>query len=143
MATTVDDFLTIRAQQLAILHLTRRNDLAVYRRQDSHGRNDLFVSLSPGGKITSRDFAVLPQGRSSPTDLSQANTSAYRDAPYPVCLFSFTMEDDRGYWQWIREPVLDTSEGRLRSNVGAELMPLTDQAVDDIILAVNHWYEEH
>jgi len=39
------------------------------------------------------------------------DVSAYQDAPYPVCQFVFTMDDDQGYWKWIKEPAVDDRIG--------------------------------
>ena len=69
--------------------------------------------------------------------------SALVDISFPICLFFFTMEDDRGYWKWVAEPVIDqTSRRKLVPNQSNMVVPLTDEELDRLITSINRWYEQ-
>lgn len=86
---------------------------------------------------------VLRNGSSINIKPGAVDYPLYRDTPFPVCLFFFTMEDDQGYWKWIREPVLDApSQKKLILNDSAALAPLTDQSPDTLVETIKRWYEQ-
>ena len=62
--------------------------------------------------------------------------------PYPVCLLYFTMEDNRGYYTWIAEPVL-TEDGkpRLQVHSAADCKNFDREALDKIVSQVDAWYD--
>jgi hypothetical protein len=64
------------------------------------------------------------------------------ELPFPVCLFYFTMADDRGYYRWLLEP--DTSErdyAYLKQRTNKEFKKLTDNEINKMVSQVNSWYE--
>ena len=64
------------------------------------------------------------------------------EAPFPVCQFLFIMSNDQGYYRWINEPAQGPSDGTvLHLQADAPLKPLTDAAIDEIVAAVNRWYD--
>jgi hypothetical protein len=89
-----------RAEQLAILHLSRRDDLAIT--QFNSGQNyglDLLVNICKNGKLTGRVFGVQIKARLSLRVISHGLLDAnevkvnigeipiLKDIPFPVCLF--------------------------------------------------------
>jgi hypothetical protein len=65
-----------------------------------------------------------------------------RDLPCPVCLFFFTLDNDKGYYKWILEPIIkDHNNVALKINENEELKSLNDEKIDDIIAMVNNWYD--
>jgi hypothetical protein len=147
-------YLDERAQQLAIVYLSRRSDLAITRRQNSDYGLDFLVSLVKNGEYTGRVFGVEVKARKSLQRIRQASRDtdeirldidslpAYQDFPFPLCLFVFTMENDEGYYRWIKKPVYDVErESRLLFNESNTFKKLTNKAIGDIVTEVDNWYE--
>ncbi len=62
--------------------------------------------------------------------------------PYPVCLFFFTMRDDRAYYTWLLEPVV-TPRGKpkLARRAEAACEPLDNGGLDQLVSRVHAWYD--
>jgi hypothetical protein len=107
MKTSMAEFIQERARLLAFVVLTRRDDVAV----DQVGPRltiDYLVSLSSDGTPTGRVFGVKVEGHDggrAALPLPQEPVGA-EEAPFPVCVFLFMMEGDRG--------VLPMAEGARR-----------------------------
>lgn len=108
MANMDAAFLKERAQQLAIVYLTRRDDVRVIRNPMTAGPA-LLVSLLHHGQDLGRYLGVEAVGTVSERGLKRTeqitevgpsvlNVATVHDTPFPVCLFFFTMQDDTGYW---------------------------------------------
>ena len=63
------------------------------------------------------------------------------DVYFPVCVFYFTVKDDKGYYTWGHEPVIETGQAKLRSRTEADCHPLDDQSLAEIVSCVNAWYD--
>jgi len=75
-------------------------------------------------------------------ELAKLEPSALRDIPFPVCLFFFTMEDDQGYYKWVKESGLTSKRTpKLALNREPELKKLTNREIGKIISKVNAWYD--
>jgi hypothetical protein len=61
--------------------------------------------------------------------------------PYPVCLFYFTMDDDQGYYTWVAEPVVREEFPVLVMHSEPRCRKLDRSALDEIVEAVDHWYD--
>ena len=149
-ATTQPWYLEERAEALAILYLTRREDLLV-RRQRAEDGIDLLVEIRRGGQSSGRLFGLLLEAQ-----VSAMNENAHQKGqpledklseraerfPFPVCMFFFTMSNDEGYFQWVSEPFI-TEEGqpKLRTNTTDPLKKFTSEAFDHLIHRVNRWYD--
>jgi len=112
MKQDLEDFINERAERLAIVYLTRRQDLMIERMTADYGL-DFLVTILRDKMSTGRIFGVQVKGRDKAfQDRQQAEklhsnekTRLYlQDVPFPVCLFLFTMEDDKGYYQWLKFP---------------------------------------
>jgi len=81
----------------------------------------------------------------SPRDLGFAADLSFRDVadvPLPLCLFVFTMRDDRGYYGWLKEPtVTDPRLPVLRRVDEVRWGELDRDGLADIIASVNAWYD--
>jgi hypothetical protein len=140
-----------RAEALARVQLTRRKDLRVYQ-ELNHTGVDFLVEISKDARNTRRVFGIQIKGQVeainettqqkteiSDTYTNQMNTDVF---PFPICVFFFTMEDDRGYYTWLTEPII-TQDGqpKLRVNAGEQAYPLMSLELSAIIEQVNTWYD--
>ena len=154
MQKTESWYLGERAEQLAIVYLSRREDLVITRQ--SAGSDDginLLVSLLTTGANTGRVFGVevkaLRSNRqihpASQPDVVRINLSKVRvprDIPFPLCLFVFIMETDEGYYRWVKKPVYGLSrKSQLRLNDENTFRKLSTEAVNEIVLDVQSWYD--
>jgi hypothetical protein len=155
MATKKDAwYLGSRAQSLALMYLTRRPDLIIQKSTIGQVL-DLLVAIPRGGGYSGRFLGIQTRGAVSarktgknaislPADVARKELSLSQDVPFPVCLFFFTMEDDVGYYKWIKEPSLGTTgTPKLMLNKGTELKKLTNRELDTIISKVNTWYDKN
>lgn len=147
-----DALLGQRAERLAIIHLSRRDDLNVTQSQDEYGI-DLLVNLIKAGKTTGRVFGVLVKAtRSLPIKgagsegeqikLQISSSKIPEDLPFPLALFVFNMEDDQGYFRWLLSPVLTSANvSRLSVNHDSTFTRISTTTIDQIVAQVNQWYE--
>lgn len=141
-----------RAERLAIIHLSRRDDLNVTQSQEEYGI-DLLVSLTKAGKTTGRLFGVMVKAtRSLPVKgagsegeqikLQISASKVLEDLPFPLALFVFNMEDDKGYFRWLLSPVLTFANvSRLSVNHDSTFTQISTTTIDQIVAQVNQWYE--
>src|SRR5262245_25210559 len=96
-------FVAERTRALAMVHLTRRDDLVVTQAGQEVGL-ELIVYLK--NKQSLRQFGVFLRGTKSAVTEEHLNKvlrttmqaiARAGEFPYPVCLFHFTMDDDQGY----------------------------------------------
>jgi len=60
----------------------------------------------------------------------------------PYCMFVFTMDDDRGYFSWLKEPVRGSrSAARLDAVREARSCELDTGGMDRLVRSVNAWYD--
>jgi hypothetical protein len=143
-------FIAERVRALAVVYLTRREDLIV-REEPADVGIDLLVTLNLEEKEGLRQFGVEVRGDWSAATASQANQvlrpvmqgiMRYGPFPFPVALFFFTMENNEGWYAWAAEPVVsEDGSYELRQHGDASCHPLNDQAIDDIVAAVDRWYD--
>ncbi|HAJ58467.1 MAG TPA: hypothetical protein DCP31_03695, partial [Cyanobacteria bacterium UBA8543] len=109
MKRDLQDFINERAKHLAVVYLTRRQDLVTERMTADYGF-DILVTILRDKLPTGRVFGVQVKGQDKAfKDIQELSlsftgkeTNYFLDLPFPVCVFLFTMEDDRGYYRWIR-----------------------------------------
>src|SRR6266498_4810286 len=142
MSSSQPWYVAERAEVLAKVFLTRRGDVRVTSAASDRGF-DLQVELLKDGAPTGRVFGVEIKAQvESRTDKEirlrpQVRLNA---EVFPVCLFFFTMEDDRGYWDWLSMPVLTSDERpRLEKPRVVDLRPLTTASIDEVVDSVNRW----
>lgn len=140
-------FLAERAENLAFLQLTRSGDLIVNRVASPDTGVDFLVTVARRGILTGRMFGVQVKAREGSieqaSDLEAAvEPRSVTDAPFPFCVFVYTMSDDRGYYRWLKEPVLGPRRKPvLRSANPADWHELNDEAMKRIVESVDAWYD--
>lgn len=143
-------FIEHRGEALALLYLTRRDDLIVTRDYPDYGI-DLLVEVLNEQHRTGRRFGVEIKVRRQAHALTQKfihtlvtppQQKLLESLPFPVCLFFFTMHDDAGYYQWLSAPVVTSeAEPLLRKNTLNDLKGLDNDSLATIVTQVNGWYD--
>lgn len=148
MKQNLQFFISERAENLAMVYLSRSHSVAIERMQADYGI-DLLVTILLDRLPTGRVFGVQVKGQDKalkgiPGDtvlkLSQEEKSYLKDLPFPVCALFFTMEDDKGYSKWLRYPT--ESSASLYSLAQTSWRSLDEFPVDRIVKEVNAWYDE-
>jgi len=139
-------YLDTRAEYLAIINLSRRDDLVVTKQPEAENYGfDFLVSICQRKKPTGRVFGIQikavmslkPFYKKHRANEIQLNLTTFQptDMPFPLYyLFVFTMENDDGYYQWINQPFPHSKDNLFKS--------LTRAALDNIIEEVNIWYDK-
>ena len=147
MKRDLQDFINERAKHLAVVYLTRRQDLVTERMTADYGF-DILVTILRDKLPTGRVFGVQVKGQDKAfKDIQELSlsftgkeTNYFLDLPFPVCVFLFTMEDDRGYYRWIRYTVSESNQV-LRSIEQDRWYPLDEHEIGQIVDDVNAWYD--
>lgn len=138
-----------RVRALAVMYLTRRRDLTVEEVREEIGL-DLTVRFLPQDKEGIRQFGVELRGvwgsvtkEHADKVLGRSVREAQRSGPFafPVCMFFFTMEDNKGWYTWIAEPVVRGRKAELRRHQEADCRPLDKAALEEIVGRVDGWYD--
>ena len=163
-----NQFQAFRAENLALMYLTRRDDLLITKQEVAP---DFLVTLTKQGTYSGRIFGVEVKALHNAPEKREGNIlfrvnytfqeySLYQVITFPVCLFFFTMENDLGYYKWIRQPVIgpegDTGLAlnievmkRKEDHGGkpvavterSELNLLTQEEIDKVVSQVDCWYD--
>jgi len=153
MATKEAWYIGQRSEALAIMYLTRRDDLIISRQKEEERGLDFLVTLLKDGGYSGRLFGVQVKATVSTPKLVQRDDiieiksalkplQSLAELPFPVCLFFFTLENNQGYYKWILDPVLEgQSNSKLFFNKSNEFKKLNDDAIGNIISIVNSWYD--
>lgn len=142
MRNPPESFLAQRAESLAYVHLSRLPNLHVHRQHGSDLGLDYLVEITRNGEPTGRFFAVEVKGTNSERARlpKQVWALSHPEIPMPVCLLVFTLQNDKGYFAWIKEPI--GSNLVLRSiNESVKLQELTTDKLADAVSKVQSWYE--
>ncbi|AFZ25961.1 hypothetical protein Cylst_3846 [Cylindrospermum stagnale PCC 7417] len=154
MQTEQPWYIGLRSEALTKVYLTRRDDLIISQPpQKDAGGLDFLVTITKDGNYSGRIFGVQVKATASSSELIQQhnffklknikyNIKSFKDLPFPLCLFFFTLDNDKGYYKWILEPIVkDGNNAALKFNENDELRNLNDQEIDNIIAIVNNWYD--
>lgn len=152
-ATEQPWYLAERAEGLGVIYLTEDSRIEVNRSQGVFTGLDIVATLRENGHVGGRIFGVEIQAglthgpghlNSEPKAWSvpSSREAFFRDIPFPVCLFHFTVDDDQGLWGWIKQPVAANTGSRLAFNRRVPLSRLTAQEVTKIVSDVGCWYNE-
>jgi hypothetical protein len=138
-------YLDTRAEYLAIVNLSRRDDLVITKQPEAENYGfDFLVSICQNQKPTGRIFGIqikavmsleLFYKNSNPNEI-QLNLTTFQptDIPFPLYLLIFTMENDEGYYQWVNQPFPHPKDNLFKT--------LTRATLDNIIEEVNLWYDK-
>jgi Domain of unknown function (DUF4365) len=148
--STQQHFIVERARALALVYLTRREDLIVTEEAADVGI-DLWVRLDRDDRDGHRKFGVQVKGGLADVAPDQVNKALqvgmqqglrYRPFPFPVVLFFFTMEDNEGWYTWVAQPVVTSGGGfEIMQHAEASCRPLDSSAINEIVEAVDRWYD--
>ncbi|MDZ8259696.1 DUF4365 domain-containing protein [Nostoc sp. ChiQUE01b] len=154
METTAPWYIGKRAESLAIVYLTRRDDLVISQPTPNQGL-DFLITITKDGVFTGRLFGIEVKATDYTSNLSKHNDifkldkerlnrlEKFKDLPFPGCLFFFILENDQGYYKWILEPRINgQKQVSLHFNGNDELKKLDDKEIANIILNVNSWYDQ-
>jgi hypothetical protein len=150
MTKTTEWFIAERVRALSMMYLTRREDLHIFETRDDVGI-DLSAALIKDGSVTARRFGIVLRGDRLPVSDAAANRqlkpsvqtfARSAEFTFPVCLFYFTMEDNKGRFIWIAEPVV-AEDGRpsLVIHREASCHLLDTSAINSIVEVVDEWYD--
>jgi hypothetical protein len=128
-------FIGYRAEQLAIIRLTDRDDLHMKQMNADYGL-DFLVSILRKGKDVGQLFGVQVKGVMSKEKLMSTphNNTSVANLPFPVLLLVFTMETDEAFWAWLKFP------GEKPKRAATELKPFGDAELGQIVDQVVDWY---
>lgn len=142
-------FVADRARALAVVYLTRRDDLIVTEETGDVGV-DLWVTLNLEDNEGHRKFGVELRGSWAAVTADHANkilrtsmqrTLRYGPFPFPVVVFLFTMENNQGWYTWAAEPVVSPAgDFELLQHADASCRPLDTEVIDRIVESVDRWY---
>jgi hypothetical protein len=144
-------FVTERARAMALVHLTRRDDLEPRPGASEVGLDYLVAIRKADSRPSVRQFGVILRADVEPANLEHVDRhlrptirtlSSQLQYPYPVCLFYFTMQDNQGYYIWVAEPVVtESGTPRLQVPSPVKFKRLDREALDAIVTQVDRWYD--
>ncbi|MBY0230017.1 MAG: hypothetical protein K2W96_12105 [Gemmataceae bacterium] len=143
-------FVAERTRSLAMIHLTRRDDLLVSNGGEGAGLQFIVRIEKEKGRPALRQFGLFLRGSRGPATLAQVEKSLRPTMqsfarlgpfPYPVALFHFMMEDDQGCFAWVAEPEVADGAPRLVLREAPACLPLDRAALDGIVDRVDAWYD--
>jgi hypothetical protein len=148
MRSDIDTDVQRRAEALAVMHLTRRDDLRISRARWNEPAWDLLVWVTSAATADCR-FGVQVRGVEEPVSSARELGGEHRagrgivaDPDVPVCLILFSMDDDRGFYRWASEPVVSGKDApALREPRQARWFDLDAAGLERIVGAVTAWYD--
>ena len=148
MKQDMEHFIGERAENLAVVCLTRSHNLAIERMTSDYGlgmlatilRDNLPTGRVFGIQVKAQDRLIKDARVETILNLSPQERNYLKELPFPVCALFFTMDDDKGYCKWLRYPTENRTN--LYSLAQAPWRSLDELPVDQIIEDVNAWYDE-
>lgn len=144
MKNSDTEYIAERAGRLAFVYLTRRTDLVVSPAPQEH-RVDFLVHISSDPAGTEQLFGVDAIGQRALGKAVHEPAGAWvfarksgvdpaaGEESIPVCLFLFVMDGDRGFYRWLKEPVVEADRPALHVHTGGAFQELDNKALDTII----------
>jgi len=121
-------YLDRRAEYLATIHLSRRDDLVITKQPSAENYGfDILVSICQNLKPMGRVFGIQLEALKSLKPFYQEQY-----IPFPIYFFVFTMENDEGYYRKMTSPTLNDNLFKR----------LSFDAIDKIVEEVNLWYDK-
>ena len=121
-------FVSMRAEALASLYLSHRDDLEIVR-APLHAGYHFLVYVSGGPLVGQKVLAIAAKGRRSAGAASKkANEPVFSvdlaareglDARLPWCVFLFNVDTEDGYYRWLYEPLI-TLQGQADLRLNAQ-----------------------
>lgn len=145
----VDDnskwFIQERSEALAALYLTSRNDVSIHSEKKQADGVDFYVALKDEGTTPTKLFVVQVRGTLSSNKREWTKTvrDLFTRGPFflPVCVFVVNVQTNESAFAWVAEPRFDTDSVSLEIIEQPDLLPLNQEATDEIIDRVQTWYD--
>lgn len=148
MKRNLQDFIAERAESLAVMYLTRRQDLVIERMKSADYGFDILVTILRDNLPTGRVFGVQVKAQDTAIgnlqdislSIARQTTEYLHNVPFPLYLFLFTMEGDKGYYRWLNNVIADSNQ------VSPVLQKeqwhsLDENGIRQIVDDVNAWYD--
>lgn len=144
-----EHFIADQVRALATIILTRRGDLTIVETKKDTGL-DFHVTIDREDKPMRLLFGVLLRGMPSPVTPDHASKilrptmgqfQGMRKFTYPVCLFLFTVREEQAFFSWLAEPVVNDGAPKLVHHDKANVIPLTNEILDQVIQQIVGWYD--
>ncbi|MBD2495729.1 DUF4365 domain-containing protein [Nostoc sp. FACHB-280] len=143
MNHNLQDFIAERAEYLAVMYLTRRNDLVTERMKSADYGFDILVTILRDNLPTGRVFGVEVKAQDTAISnlqeisqsITQKTTEYLHNVPFTLCLLLFTIEDDQGYYKWLNHVIVDSNQVYLQWH------SLDENGIRQIVDDVNAWYD--
>jgi hypothetical protein len=140
-----------RAKILAMVQFTSRPDIHVSDLKDDGGL-DLLVRIVSDGPGYQKFFGVLLKGTNQPLPNADRATQSLGKTKFegrlsskysfPVIVLLFSMVDDKGYFAWSIEPIVDRSgEPKLKLHESLSCAPFDRSTLQIIVDRVNEWHD--
>jgi hypothetical protein len=142
-------FIADQVRALATIILTRRGDLTIVETKKDTGL-DFHVYIDREDKPMRLMFGVLLRGVPAPVAPEHANKvlaptmgqfQGMRKFTYPVCLFLFTLREEQAFFSWLAEPVLNDGVPKLFHHNKANVVPLTNECLDQAVQQIVVWHD--
>ena len=152
MPIELEQFIGERAEQLAIVYLTRSPEIAIERLSSDFGL-DMLITIRPNQSATGRVFGVQVKARNkAPQNFEsltlRAEPEAYQDFTFPILTIVFTMDNDQGYSPGLILPktrdVNLSTQNTYRpysAEIHDEWRSLNEYPIQQLISEVNAWYD--
>lgn len=134
----IKDFEGWRAEQMAKVFLSRFDNLLI--RESFSSSLDLIVGVEYEDAKVEKLFGIevkAGKNRSWFTKKLKENKKVYEQFDFPILLFLFDMDTDKGYFSWIKKPL---SEPKFTTNF--QFYHLTDKRMEGLIGTIENWYFE-
>lgn len=151
MKITVRSLKAHRARILAMVQFTSRTDLQVSDIQEDGGL-DLLVRIVSDGPGYQKYLGVQLKGTN--TSLSDAERATHYlgktklvgkqslKYSFPVIVLLFSMADDKGYFSWSIEPLVNRSgEPKLKLHEQLTFAAFDRLSLETIVNRVNEWHD--
>ncbi|NEP57920.1 MAG: DUF4365 domain-containing protein [Symploca sp. SIO2G7] len=148
MKQDIKHFIDQRAENLAVVYLSRSHNLAIERMRTDYGL-DMLVTILKDNLPTGRVFGVQVKAQDgllqdTPVEivfnLSPKERNYLQELPFPVCALFFTMDDDMGYCKWLRYPT--ENQTNPYSWAQSSWRCLDELPIEQIIKEINAWYDQ-
>lgn len=141
-------YISQRAEALALVHLTVRNDLNIIGPRPDQFPN-FQVWLGGGHHGLLRFFGVEMRSKEGPLSEvewrqlyeKERNQGFLSRVGYPLCLLLIDTITDEVRWTWLLAPISDSMGIRLELPAAPNFEPVTRSAVDRIVQAVERFYD--
>lgn len=147
MKQDMTHFIDKRAENLAVVYLSRSQNLAIERMRADYGL-DMLVTILRDNLPTGRVFGVQVKAQDGllqdkPVEmvfnLSPQERNYLQQLPFPVCALFFTMDDDMGYGKWLRYPT--ENQTNLYPLAQSSWRCLDELPIEQMLKEVNAWYD--